>query len=399
MTAVYEGLRVLELCQGVAGPLCGQAFADLGARVARFEEPGGDRVRQWGGPALGTVLHRHLHRGKHVIEIGEGAGRRGSDRGAGESPTADRALLAERLREQAAVTDVLIVQLDPIDRAALGTDLAALAAANPRLVLCEITDFGREGPLRDHAGSELAVQAMSGFTRYLGRQGEAPLRVGSAIASHATAVAAFQAIAAALLARERDGQGDRVHVSTLRALLSMKSALLAAQTDPDAWQGFHLGGPFARPDFGWKTADGYVTFDFRHDQRPEWAEFCRHIGLGHIVDDPAYADWRATIFTGNRRHDLGQVYQPYFLAYGSTDVSATINRSAASRCPSSPWRTCCAMRRSRPKIRSSKCTAVPAARSGSWVCRSPSNGRSDGVRCNRSRSRRPMRPARPPCRA
>src|SRR3546814_3363682 len=112
---------------------------------------------------------------------------------------------------------------------------------------------------------------------------------------------AVQAVLASLYRRSRDGDGEHCRVSLLGSLLSLKTILLAAQSDPDQWAGFHLNGPHWPPDIGWETADGQVTFDFRHGQREGWAAFCRAVGLDRLLDDPEYEDWRSTIYIGDRK--------------------------------------------------------------------------------------------------
>lgn len=312
MPAIYTDLRVVELCEGVPGPFCGRFFVDLGADVTHIELPGGDFCRNWGDQHTVGVLFEHLNRGKRLLSMTHG----------------ERAY--QPLSALILNADVLIVHGDwspsIATNGAFSSSWKAFAAQHPHIVVCEITDLGHHGSLASHATSELVLQAMSGLTRYLGKRGEAPVRVGAEIAWHATGMAAFQATAASLLARTRTGRGRYVHVNALRALMSLKSVLLAAQADADEWSGFHVNGPFVAPDHGWKTADGYVTFDFRHDQRNAWVAFCEEIGVGHLVDNPAYSNWRATIFTGDRRHDLGQAYHDWFQSHTSLEVSATINR-------------------------------------------------------------------------
>jgi len=100
---------------------------------------------------------------------------------------------------------------------------------------------------------------------------------------------------------------------------------LAAQVDPDHWQGFHLHGPRWPADTGWTTGDGQVTYDFRHGERDSWVKFVESIGLGHLATDPEYADWRSTIYIGDRRHTAGKVYERWFRSVNSEEASARIN--------------------------------------------------------------------------
>lgn len=309
--SAFEQLRVLEFAEGVAGPSAAMLFADLGADVIKIETPDGDRTREWGPPVEDggdAAIFHNLNRGKRSLVL--------------DPADPGQRALVERL---AARADALIVHEDP--GAPTGIDWKALRQANPRLVLCEITDLGSRGRLAGRAGSELTSQAMSGFTRYVGDPGGAPCRVGFEVAGQAAGISAFQGVVAALIEREESGVGQHLEVSLLGALLSMKTILLAAQSgDTDDWTGFHLNGPRWPADTGWDTSDGQVTFDFRHGQREAWARFCESIGLGHLVDDPEYDDWRSTIYLGDRRFTYGQPYRDIFAGMTSAEVSEAISR-------------------------------------------------------------------------
>ncbi|MCP8938767.1 CoA transferase [Alsobacter sp. SYSU M60028] len=306
---ILGGVRILEIAEGIAGPVCGMQLADLGACVVKVEPPGGDRARQW-GPACAdgrSAIFEHLNRGKSSIIV---------DWRSAE----DRDVLAGLLRD----ADVVVVHQDPETRALAGMAWRELCDANPRLCVCEISDIGLQGPLAGRAGSELVIQVLAGFHRYAGRP-EAPCRVGYEIASVGGGMAAVEAVLAMLYRRERDGRGDYCEISLLGQLLSQKQILLAAQSDPDKWEGFHLNGPHWPADIGWETSDGQVTFDFRHGERDGWVKFCEAVGLGHLPDDPEYADWRSTIYIGDRKASHGPVYHAAFRAMTSQEASDLIN--------------------------------------------------------------------------
>jgi crotonobetainyl-CoA:carnitine CoA-transferase CaiB-like acyl-CoA transferase len=308
MTAIKD-LLVVEFAEGVAGPCCGLQFADLGARVIKIEQPDGDRAREWGPPMAGddAAIFSHLNRGKQSVVL-----------------DLERADDWERLRAIVASADAVVAQNDP--GAAHQPDWRHIASENPRLVVCELDDFGPKGPHGGAAGSELTIQAMSGFTRYVGEPGGAPCRVGFEIAWMATAMHAYQALAAALLYRDETGQGQYARISGLNSLLSMKTILLAVQTGGmDEWNGFHLNGPHWPPDTGWDTKDGQITFDFRHEQKEEWVAFCEKVELSHLPSHPDYQDWRSTIYIGDRRFEFGEPYRKVFAQMTCAEASAIIN--------------------------------------------------------------------------
>jgi crotonobetainyl-CoA:carnitine CoA-transferase CaiB-like acyl-CoA transferase len=302
-------LLIVEFAEGVAGPCCGLQFADLGARVIKIEPPIGDRAREWGPPMAGdnAAIFVHLNRGKESVVLDL----ENSD---------DRAKLETIL----ARADAVIAQNDSGE--AHNLDWAELARRHAQLMVCEIDDVGPAGPHGGLPGSELTIQAMSGFTRYVGDPGGPPCRVGYEIASMATAMHAYQAIAAGLLHRAHSGQGQYVRVSALNSLLSMKSILFAAQSGGmDEWNGFHLNGPHWPADTGWDTKDGQITFDFRHEQRDQWVAFCEQVGLGQLPNHPDYQDWRSTIYIGDRRFVYGEPYRKVFAQMTCAEASAIIN--------------------------------------------------------------------------
>lgn len=305
-----DELVVVEIAEGVAGPACTLLLADLGATVVKVEPPWGDRAREWGPPMVGdtAAVFCHLNRGKHGVV---------ADLTAADDCARVEALLAR--------ADAVVVHQDPVDRAECRLDWPAIRARHPALVVCEIDDLGTEGPFAGAPGSELAVQAMSGLTRYVGTPGGEPARIGFEIAGMAAAQHAFQGVLAALLERGRSGLGQHLRVCTLRSLISMKAILLNAQDEPERWDGFHLNNPYWPTDYAFVTADGQVTFDFRPPQRDAWVKFCEAVGLGHLPDDPAFADWRSTIYIGDRKPTVGKVYDAAFASMTCEQASALIN--------------------------------------------------------------------------
>jgi crotonobetainyl-CoA:carnitine CoA-transferase CaiB-like acyl-CoA transferase len=313
MSSILNDIRVLEIAEGIAGPTCGLQLADLGAEVIKVEPPEGDRAREWGPPMAGedAAIFAHLNRGKKSLQLDL-------------QDSSGRAALLSLL----GLTDVVIVHMEPEDRAALGFDWDDLVQRHPRLIVCLLTDLGESGPWADQPSSELVCQALSGMTRYMSQPAGPPLRLGFEIAAQAVAMHAIQAVLAALLWRRRSGAGQVVTLSQLGSLLSMKTIQLAAQSSAfDAWKGFHLNGPQWPPDIGWQTCDGQISFDFRNNRKEGWEAFCREIGLGHLVDDAEYsANFSLTADMGDRRDDLGQVYRAPLSALTSAAASEMINR-------------------------------------------------------------------------
>src|SRR5262245_23039968 len=274
MTGPLDGVRVLELCEGVAGPWCAMQLGDAGADVVKIEPPEGDFARRLGPP---------FERGESVLFLALNRSKRGVvlDLNLPDGRSQLRALLG--------TADILLHDRTPAAAAALGLDEAALRAEHPRLVVCALTDFGPEGPWRERLGSELVAQAAAECPASLGRLGEHPVRLGADVAGAATAFFAFQAVLAALIERERTGRGQSVAVSALGALLHLRGILWCARADPDEWYGFHLDSATKPPDHGYETADRPLYFSLGRGSAEEWDRLLAELDLVDALADPRFA--------------------------------------------------------------------------------------------------------------
>ena len=210
-----SGLKVIELARVLAGPWAGQLLADLGADVIKIESPAGDDTRQWGPPWVqypdGSQDAAYFHacnRGKRSVV---------ADLRTSEGAALTRALCAG--------ADVVIENFKRGDLARYGLDAATLRADNPQLVYCSITGFGQDGPYADRPGYDFIVQAMGGIMDLTGEPDGPPQKPGVAYADLFTGLYAVIAIEAALLRRERSGDGATIDL----ALYDTQVAVLANQ--------------------------------------------------------------------------------------------------------------------------------------------------------------------------
>lgn len=218
--AALDGIRVLDLSRVLAGPWCTQTLADLGADVIKVERPlTGDDTRGWGPPFLADA---------HGQDSTEAAYYLGANRNK-RSITCDLAhpLGQKLIRDLVLHCDVLVENYKVGDMARYGLDHASLSALNPRLVYCSITGFGQDGPYKDRAGYDYAVQGMGGLMSVTGERddlpGGGPQKVGVAVADLFTGLYATVAIQAALRHAERTGAGQYIDM----ALLDTQVAMLA----------------------------------------------------------------------------------------------------------------------------------------------------------------------------
>lgn len=313
---LLKGVRILELADGVAGPMASCRLGDLAAEVVKIEEGEGDWMRK-SPPFLKdgqtSAVFYALNRGKRSLRID------------GEAQDADllRALLSH--------SDVLITDRSDTDLTRLGLDEAISDTRNPKLIVARISAYGASGPLADKGGSELCAQAMAGYTRYLGSAGQPSVRLGADVASASTAIFTVQAVLAALIERNRSGRGQRIDLSLLNSLLAMKTVHLAAQSDPDSFEGPRVGGAYDPPERGWATADAPVTFAFGGavgaSGRPGWASFVEAVGLQHLRDDPRFdKNGRSTTGLGPKARELKGEYEKRFRQMPASEVVAQVRR-------------------------------------------------------------------------
>lgn len=191
------GMKVIDLSRVLAGPFCTQILGDHGAEIIKVEPPAGDETRTWGpfGPD-GSAYYSGINRNKRHAAINF-------------SRQEGRDLLL-RLLEDA---DVLIhnFKAGTLERWGLGYD-DVLAEKFPRLIYCQITGFGEDGPLGGLPGYDSVIQAIAGNMSVNGSPDSGPLRVGMSIVDIGTGMNALAAILMAALERERSGRGQKLDV-------------------------------------------------------------------------------------------------------------------------------------------------------------------------------------------
>ncbi len=216
-TGALAGIRIVEACQGVGGPMAAMLLAEQGADVIKIEPPSGDALR--GCPAF-HVLNRSKRAA--VLDLGSDHGRRA---------------LQDLLRD----ADVFLYDWPPGRDVARGFDAAALHAENPRLVTGYLPAYGSRGPWAHLPADEALVQAVSGAQAAQWRYDPRPVYINIPIAGYAQGIVGAGAVAAALYARARTGRGDRFELSAVAAIFQFETTAfvrsanvqrLAGQSDP-----------------------------------------------------------------------------------------------------------------------------------------------------------------------
>ena len=276
MTGPLAGVRVLELAHVMAGPVCGLMLGDLGADVIKAERlPAGDSSRSFVPPDLEgeSAAFMMLNRGKRGIAL---------DLRCAEG--------IEVVRRLAAAADVLVenFRVGTMERMGLGWE--ELSRANPRLVYCQITGFGRTGPMAETGGFDLIAQGYSGLMSITGEgPGREPVKVGAPVTDITAGILAALGVAAALFERERTGRGQLVDTSLYEAGITQtywQSAIaLATGASPGPLGSAH---PLAAPYQAFRTADGWINVGASN--AATWVRLTDAIGRPQLRDDARFAD-------------------------------------------------------------------------------------------------------------
>ena len=283
MSQPLEGIRVIELATGIAGPYAGKLLADYGADVIKVEPPGGDPTRREGarpGPrpdpeASPLFLHLNTNKRSVVADLDSGPG-------------------VELVRSLAATANVVVESETPgrLDELGLGPD--RLRAANPSLVVASVTPFGATGPDAARPGAEIVAYALGGPMQATGDPEREPTKLaGNVVQYQCGAVAALATLAAVSMA-EATGCGTRVDVSNYETQASSidRRAALAVGYGFDGVVGTRVGGGRlgAIPAGIYPTGDGYCQIVFAPNWMPRLAEMLADDELARRFADPAWLD-------------------------------------------------------------------------------------------------------------
>ncbi len=270
-----DGIRVLDLTRALAGPYCTLMLGDHGADVIKVEMPGtGDETRDWAPPSIKGISAYYLaiNRNKRSVTVDL------------KNPDGKRVL--ERLIERC---DVVVENFSPGTLARLGFPDERVRAINPRSVLCHISGFGQDGPGRAWPAYDLIVQGMGGIMSLTGEAGGEPVMVGVPQADMVAGMFAAFAIAAALRARERSGEGQVIDATMIGgqvAMLSRQAARYFADgTVPRPEGNLHAS---IVPYQTFRASDGHVNIGVANNALFE--RFCRALDLDELLEDERFTD-------------------------------------------------------------------------------------------------------------
>jgi crotonobetainyl-CoA:carnitine CoA-transferase CaiB-like acyl-CoA transferase len=300
-----DHITVVSLEHAIAAPFCTRQLADLGARVIKVERPGdGDFARGYDKRARGLSSHFvWVNRSKESLAL--------------DLKNPEHLAALKQLLNKA---DVLVQNLAPGATTRMGLDAATLRALHPRLIVCDISGYGLDGPYRDKKAYDLLIQSEAGYLSITGTP-EQPSKSGNSIADIAAGMYAYTSILAALIHRDKTGEGAHIDVSMLEALTEWMSFPMYYATDnapPPTRNGashatIYPYGPFL-------AGDGNSVMLGLQNER-EWVQFCEVV----MQNKPLATDPR---FNSNSlRHENKLLLEPIILkAFAALNAAQVIER-------------------------------------------------------------------------
>jgi crotonobetainyl-CoA:carnitine CoA-transferase CaiB-like acyl-CoA transferase len=269
------GVKVLELCQIMAGPTCGLMLSDMGADVIKVEKwPGGDDARGYSKAGDGAMAPSFMmiNRGKRSLAV--------------DIRTPKGQAVVMRLVKGA---DILTenFRMGALEKQGLGYD--ELVKVNPALIYCSINGYGRMGPMASKGGFDLILQAFSGLMSVTGEVGGRPVKTGNSVADMNAGIIAAFGILAAYIQRLKTGKGARVDTSLLQSSVHQMmwfaagyfSAGIVAKPNGTAH-------PLIAPYETFTCSDGEVAIGGANQSN--WERIAKLLGHDEWIEDPRFLD-------------------------------------------------------------------------------------------------------------
>lgn len=303
-----DGVLVVSLEHAIAAPFCTRQLADLGARVIKVERPGsGDFARDYDSRVKGQSSHFvWTNRSKESLALDL------------KDP-----MQLDALKTIVAKADVLVQNLAPGAASRMGLSFSVLHADHPKLIVCDISGYGNDGPYRDKKAYDLLIQAEAGLLSVTGTSAT-PCKAGNSIADIAAGTYAYSSILAALMHRQRTGDGSQIDVSMLESLAEwMSYPMYYAYEDalpPPRAGASHASifpyGPFA-------TKDGVVILSVQNER--EWVVFCEKV-LGNAVlgNDPRF---NTNVDRNENRAELEMLIRDVFQSLSTRQVETRLDEA------------------------------------------------------------------------
>jgi crotonobetainyl-CoA:carnitine CoA-transferase CaiB-like acyl-CoA transferase len=302
-TGPLTDLRVIELGQLIAGPFCGQIFADMGADVIKVEPPGqGDPLREWGREGF-PLWWSVVSRGKRCItaNLREAAGQ-------------------DIVRQLVSQADFLLENFRPGTLEKWGLGYTALKKINPRLIMIRVSGYGQTGPYANRAGYASVGEAMGGLRYVMGEADRVPSRAGISLGDSLAGLYAALGALAALHHREKTGEGQMIDATIYESVLSVMEALVP-EYQFEGYTRERSGSilPNIAPSNIYTGSDGMVIIAANQDT--VFARLCEAIGQFALKDDPAY---KTHVARGRNQKALDDLIQLWTASRSIDEIEHTM---------------------------------------------------------------------------
>jgi formyl-CoA transferase len=268
MANALEGITVIDLTSYLAGPYGTALLGDMGANILKVEAPGGDMMRHYPSTLEGesrSFIGGNRNKRSIVIDLKKAEGH-------------------AALRRMVERSDVLVHNFRPSVPERLGVDYKTLIGVRPDLIYCSLTGYGESGPLRDHPGYDQMLQCFSGIAALQGAGPEAPQILRGSIVDFYTSTLLAFGVTAALLHRERTGEGQRVDLSLLRSAIALQPGrFIWARSESREVEREPAAG---RVTGAHPTKHGYL---YVQASTPRfWQLLCEILEMPQLATDPRY---------------------------------------------------------------------------------------------------------------
>ena len=318
MTRPFEGVKILDFTQVLAGPYASYQLALLGADVIKIERREGEDMRrtplsrEWAERGLAPAFQA-INGNKRSLTL--------------DLSKSEAIAIVNKL---AAQVDVVMENFRPGVMDKLGIGYLALSAINPKLIYCAVSGFGQTGPDRLRPGYDGKMQALSGIMAITGHPETGPTRAGFAVCDVLSGSTAAFAVSSALYQRDRTGAGQLVDVSMLEATLAFLSGQIADWSVAGHHQELSGNQAVSRKTTAnlFKAGDGYILLAVNNEK--QYRALMSALGREDALSDPRFADW----FSRNENEGALRAIIEQALAGKSAREWETILEDAGAPCAS-----------------------------------------------------------------
>ncbi|QQN65951.1 CoA transferase [Bradyrhizobium diazoefficiens] len=279
MTRPFEGVKILDFTQVLAGPYASYQLALLGADVIKIERREGEDMRrtplsrEWAERGLAPAFQA-INGNKRSLTL--------------DLQKPDAIAIVKKL---AATVDVVMENFRPGVMDKLGIGYETLSEINPKLIYCAVSGFGQTGPDRLRPGYDGKLQALSGIMAITGHPETGPTRAGFAVCDVLSGATAAFGVSSALYQRDRTGKGQLIDVSMLEATMAFLSGQIADWSVAGHRQQLSGNQAVSRKTTAnlFKAGDGYILLAVNNEK--QYRALMSALGCENTLSDPRFADW------------------------------------------------------------------------------------------------------------